>query len=149
MTRLWLSGRFRRRFTEKGLRYLQMKQQGFFAWQEDLDRLLQIQNRISEGCAFRKAKYSRSRTHAFQTRRDLDKKANPDLAGIPCNHNCDDMLMFSEQEDHDVSLDDLLMTSTSHTSREKNETKLNAISFEFDAIPEDDPKDNATDWEVR
>lgn len=143
MSRLWLSGRFRRRFSQKALRYQKVRRQGFYAWQEDLDRMLKINDRISETCAFRKAKYIRPRTHAFQSRRELDKKANPDLAPALVNSLPDGVLMSDDDSESDIAFTDVAEGFADDSIQQRG-----VVPPRSD-VPTNEGLDDGSDWEVR
>lgn len=88
--RLWAMGRFRRRMTQKLLRYQALHKQGWFIWRQQLDKLGKVSERVREASAYREAKYTRLGTRYFSAaRHDLAELACPTLARS-LNDQCND-----------------------------------------------------------
>lgn len=87
-------GRFRRRLTQKVLRYQALQRQGWFIWRQRLDKLGKIVDRIREASAYPNAKATRLSTRYFSA-------ARQDLATLACPN-------FSTAENKQQSIQDVL-----------------------------------------
>lgn len=130
-----------------------MRRQGWFCWQDDIDKLLTIESRISEGLAYRKAKYSKPRSHCYSARRDLDQKACPQLPFEPAT--IEDVISQLSESEEEVVIESLRTeiqdngTNYPRVKVEPSETRGATHSIESQTSDEIDSGPTELDWEVQ